>query len=779
MTASSPSGDGRADDAAVPESAVASVLDDARLLASFGEARRAYLVSPSNDSHTGADVDRLDFEARLLTELGEYQHADSLLAGRVPLAEAGELSLYYLRRGKLNVMAGRFQRALDCLAATDTIPDDGYGVYRHLIRMEANAGLGRAADAVEAGRRALSGGIPRQLSPEFELAMVDALSLAGRLNEALGVIETLKRRARSAGQMASLLALEYELHFRADDLPSARSSAQKLGRAYGTTGEAESVSSDLLDRVPAGKLKNSELLAHAEVMTVHGRYREARALIRILDERALSNRQREERSIVKASYYYHTGDYRRAAALAKPHFSDRAYRRESMLILARCYRRTGQKKKAADVYSHFARVYPNDGKAAETLYVAAKLHERAGRIDAAQAALYRLRKSYPSSYFGRVASYSGSAHYSRVGDYDRSVAILNRALRRSRRTDEAALYYLADTYGKMGRTQDKTLLLKELERFDPYSFYLSPFVEHTFERPPTTSAGEVALYGDYGLLTFLYSVASRKEQARREVLAAVDKSIPRTPPDPEAAKCVERGRWFLDAGFRDWGEHELARASRMCFNSPAQLVELGRLHDMYGLPWNSIRLYQRVKDLIPWRERRAYAEQFRHLMYPVPFPVQVLENAARYDLPPHLVYAMIREESKFDQKAVSRVGALGLMQLMPETGRYVARELEVPEWVEENLLDPEINLAFGVWYASSLVDRAGGHYPQMLAAYNAGPGNAKRWFKGRSPEMSTIDIVDDIDFKETRLYVQRIVESANVYHSLYFDADDRPGTSAR
>ena len=202
------------------------------------------------------------------------------------------------------------------------------------------------------------------------------------------------------------------------------------------------------------------------------------------------------------------------------------------------------------------------------------------------------------------------------------------------------------------------------------------------------------------------------------------------------------------------------------------MLDLGQVYDDYGMPWHSIRLYQRVKDSIHWKKRAEFSEEFRNLMYPVPYPIQVLENASSYDLPPHLVYAMIREESHFDRNAISRVGAVGLMQLMPETGRYVARELELPQWGEDSLFDPEINLAFGIWYASSLTEASGGNHTKMLAAYNAGLGNAKRWFSSAGKQTNTISVVDGIDYRETRLYVQRIIESANVYHNLYFDTDE-------
>lgn len=191
------------------------------------------------------------------------------------------------------------------------------------------------------------------------------------------------------------------------------------------------------------------------------------------------------------------------------------------------------------------------------------------------------------------------------------------------------------------------------------------------------------------------------------------------------------------------------------------------------MPWRSVRLYQRVKDRMPFDQRRILRDDFYRLLYPVPFPVQVLEGAARHDLPPHLVYAMIRQESLFDKNAISRAGALGLMQLMPSTGRFVAEQLDLPDIEESLLLDPEINVTFGVWYAATLLEGADGDPLRMLAAYNAGPGNANRWF-GDADGNNIIPVVDGIDFKETRNYVQRIVESANVYRDVYF-SDVDPG----
>jgi soluble lytic murein transglycosylase len=762
----------RPDPAARHDSAYVELFDGARLLASFGESRPAYAITRRLGHTVAPRRDRVEFEVRLLTELGMYGRADSLLARSAPLANESAVYLHALQRGRLNLLGGRYEKALDCLAVTDSISNPMFGPFRDLVRLKANLGLDRTGMAIEIGERLLEGDPPESLSPELELALIKAYTLEGRPRQALDVIDRLLRRSGGSGERTALQAQRYRLFVEAGDMVGARSTAIELARSAPRSDEAERVSRDLVKLIGRANLHSDELLALVAVFVEHTEFRDAKRLLQTVDERRLSPRQREERLLVKARYFYRAGDYRTAAALAKPRFQTPAYRRESVLILARAQRRSGKKREAADVYRYFAKTYPNDGKAAEALHVAAILYGETDNNSKAQETLAVLRKSYPSSYYGRLAAYRSVRYFNRTGRLGRSVSILDRAVRRSRRTDEAALYYLADTYGKLGDKKNNIKLLEELQALNPHSFYVQPTIPVVFRRPPMTSTGKVALDGRDGLLVFLTEAAERKRAARRALQGALEAgSGVRDGGENEARACVTRGVWFLDAGFREWGERELDAARRHCFDSPAALLDLGGIYDDYGMPWRSIRLYQRVKDSVHWKKRSEFDEDFRYLMFPVPYPIQVLENAARYDLPPHLVYAMIREESGFDRNAISRVGAVGLMQLMPETGRYVARELELPDWGENRLFDPEINLAFGIWYASSMTEASTGDYLKMLAAYNAGLANAKRWFASGGEPEDPVEVIDGIDYKETRLYVQRIIESANVYHSLYFDTD--------
>lgn len=134
---------------------------------------------------------------------------------------------------------------------------------------------------------------------------------------------------------------------------------------------------------------------------------------------------------------------------------------------------------------------------------------------------------------------------------------------------------------------------------------------------------------------------------------------------------------------------------------------------------------------------------------------------------PALTLAVIRQESSFEQAARSRVGALGLMQLMPGTARQVAKSLKVRYARSRLTKDPDFNLRLGASYLQRQLDAFGGSYPLALAAYNAGPHRVIRWIKERgdprTPDVDMIDWIERIPFTETRNYVQRVLESLHVY----------------
>ena len=132
-----------------------------------------------------------------------------------------------------------------------------------------------------------------------------------------------------------------------------------------------------------------------------------------------------------------------------------------------------------------------------------------------------------------------------------------------------------------------------------------------------------------------------------------------------------------------------------------------------------------------------------------------------------LVFSFVKQESCFNARAESAVGALGLMQIMPDTGRELAQKMDYP-WSLKRLKEPEYNLSLGQNYLLNLLDNAEVNYNLIFlaVAYNAGPGNLAKWKKRMNYQNDPLLFIESIPSKETRSFVERILVNYWVYRSL-------------
>lgn len=143
------------------------------------------------------------------------------------------------------------------------------------------------------------------------------------------------------------------------------------------------------------------------------------------------------------------------------------------------------------------------------------------------------------------------------------------------------------------------------------------------------------------------------------------------------------------------------------------------------------------------------------MLFPLEYRSDILKWSAVHDLDPEWVAAVIRNESRFRSHAVSRAGAIGLMQIMPETGSWIAQQLQLPYFSTSMLTDVSLNIEMGTWYLRHLLDRFTS--PDVaLMAYNAGPTNARRW-EGNL----------ELAFPETQQFIRRIHLSLPVYRAYF------------
>jgi soluble lytic murein transglycosylase len=150
------------------------------------------------------------------------------------------------------------------------------------------------------------------------------------------------------------------------------------------------------------------------------------------------------------------------------------------------------------------------------------------------------------------------------------------------------------------------------------------------------------------------------------------------------------------------------------------------------------------------------------LRFPVKYLDAVQYNASRQTIDAALILGIIRQESMLDENARSAVGALGLMQIMPDTGKQMAHQLKETWQLESSLFNPSTNIKYGSHYYKQLLLRFGGHFALAMAAYNAGPNRVIKWLP--TDRAMPADIwIEIIPYKETRKYVASVLSYTTIY----------------
>ncbi|NEN83078.1 lytic transglycosylase domain-containing protein [Paenibacillus elgii] len=181
-----------------------------------------------------------------------------------------------------------------------------------------------------------------------------------------------------------------------------------------------------------------------------------------------------------------------------------------------------------------------------------------------------------------------------------------------------------------------------------------------------------------------------------------------------------------------------------------------------------------------WRKKRVFAlllltfviflflssTYVGRMLYPIRYEQEIRQNAAKYDLDPFLVAAVIRVESNYLTETESKKGAYGMMQLMPDTANWIIDKARFNEEFRNRLNDPAVSIELGSWYLNWLSKQFNGNRIAVLAGYNAGHGKVSRWLQENEWD-GTLQNADRIPYGETRHYIQRVMYYYNKYEKLY------------
>lgn len=353
--------------------------------------------------------------------------------------------------------------------------------------------------------------------------------------------------------------------------------------------------------------------------------------------------------------------------------------------------------------------------------------------------LRRLRKVDPTDHLGSRwlwglgwSEYAGRNYTGAVG-YWSELAELYPGDRHAR----AGRYWTARAYAALGEPVRARALYAEVAAADTADFYKK------------------------------MALARLGAPVSEDAVAAVAAAGPPAEPWPDDPR-LARSRLLSDLGLDGLASSELGAAGggadprAVAALESLLLARRGELRESAGKIRNAFpALGGPYQSSVPEPAQRLY--------YPLDFADTVRAQADLHRLPVHLVLGMIRQESAFDSRARSRAGARGLLQVMPATGREVARRLGLT-WAPTRLDDPSFNLALGTAYFEQVLRMFDGNVELALAGYNGGPYRIQRLWREAGPSADLDRFLEGLTIEESKTYVKRILVLSDSYRRLYPEA---------
>jgi soluble lytic murein transglycosylase len=446
-------------------------------------------------------------------------------------------------------------------------------------------------------------------------------------------------------------------------------------------------------------------------------------------------------------------------------------RHRTVLRLAQALRRLGKSADAVPIVQT-ALAEPATGWRPELLYELTRLQTRTGQSAAAVPVLERLlaehadAKVAPDAWLSlaRLRLELGQAAAARLAFQGLLTAHPEHAVAASARWELAWLEYRAQ------RFRDAVLAFRQLSS-SVVSFRLAGlyWAARSLEaaREPAAASALLKDVQARGPQTY-YGVLAERRLRSRAPPPPVAASV-RLAADPLAALApdphFQKARALAGLGFQGAALTELETLVREPGVEPDRAWGLGVAFAQFGEAGRSLRQLRRAFGAAAEGGAAGLTPAFWRLFYPLGYADHVRAAAQRAGVDPFFVAAVIREESSYDPRAKSWVGAIGLMQLMPETARVLASDLRLPLGDPAELWEPPLNITLGAAYLGQLRARFG--EPLLAAAsYNAGPHRVDRWLaERRTPDLE--EFVDQIPFDETRAFVKRVASSWHQYRRLY------------
>jgi soluble lytic murein transglycosylase len=577
------------------------------------------------------------------------------------------------------------------------------------------------------------------LTRDADIMYAAALNIDGRSQDAIAILEpyrdplradvelSLGRAYEATGQNAKAAIAFRNLYFNLPTSGEADTAAGELHKiGVGTQGsaterrtraellakgkrynDAANEYKDLADEVPPAE-RVSVLLAEASVLQKGNRYRDSRPVLQRIPDSTPENDAQKLYLLGEAERASGDEDaFLRAVAQLRQAAPASSWLEQSLLSAGNMYLVKRDYDRAIDFYRELEQRFPQSAKASYSHWKIAWLSLRQSRVEDAKKGFEQQIALYPVS-----------------------------------NEVPAALYWRGRLAEEDGETMKARAFYQKLS--DRYRNYY--YAELARDRMRSLKATGEPVH--YALLD------------RVPALNTPGKMDVSEPPADDLH--VQKAHLLENGALLDFAVREIQAAGA---NAPWVPAEVARIYSDSGRYDRAIGVMKRTVPSYFAVDIPELPRPYWEALFPKAYWNDLKRFSAQNDLDPYLVASLIRQESEFNPNAISHANAVGLMQLLPGTGKKVAKDLKIHHFTPSQLYTPTMNLQLGTRYFKSMVDRFGS-FEYALAAYNAGADRVEDW-KSQGKYRDTAEFVESIPFTETREYVQAIVRNTNVYKQLY------------
>jgi soluble lytic murein transglycosylase len=703
--------------------------------------------------------------ARAEAGSGDWERTATLLEGRDWLASREEGAGLFLR-ARAREATGDPRGALEDYLRYLEVAPPADGAVR-VARFRAGLLQVAAGDPAEGeALLARAGAGDGALRSWTELLLTEALALAGdtaavRQRASLGATGTIGTRARvaaveahvRAGDPAAAATLARELAAREGGAGPRAGLHLRAGRAALAAGDAAGARRDFLRAVEtapgsasareaaaqvegAGALAPAELLLLAPVHLRHDTPERAAQLYRAWLEARPGDASAPLVRMRLARAHFAAADYPAAGAALRDGPLPRDSTLQADFLMARVHYRSGNMDAASAAFLRIAEANPRTQLGAESLFLVADLAHDLLDLPRATALYRRLVREYPGRERSGLALMRVAGIAYQEGDLPGAISTWE-SYRSSHPRGQLwlqATYWSARAREESGDAAGARTLYRAVSSRDALSYY---------------------------------ALLSRRRLGEDFLPPGLGSSPSSTTADrQEVERALAASDFLRAAGFAAEAEVEAERVASARGGEARLRYPLAEALNARGFTRPGLNLGLALQRAAGGRSN----PRLLRILYPFPYRELVVAEARAQGLDPALSAALIRQESLFRAAATSHVGARGLMQVMPQTGREVAEGAGLRYFDAQQLWHPEVNVRIGTLYLAEQMREYDGSLPSVFSAYNAGPHRVERW--SEFPEYGDEELFTErIPFQETRDYVKILTRNLALYRALYRETD--------